>query len=142
MANQTVVIRDVTFNYPYLHTTHSPFGTVQWDVQVVVNSKEQKKAFEDAGINMKTGENNTWYTNVKRKLINRKGEENSPPKILDSEKEELAPSKIKSMGNGTKGHVKLYSYDWNVGGKSGVSAMLVALQVTDYIEYAGAGEDF
>ena len=32
--------------------------------------------------------------------------------------------------------------DASVGGKTGVSAMLVALQVTDYVAYEGAGEDF
>jgi hypothetical protein len=142
MANQVIVVRDVTFNYPKLVTKHAPFGTLQWDVQVVTNNDATKAQLESAGVKMKSGENKTWYANIKRKAIKSDGEEMSPPVILNSEKEPLATDKVKSMGNGTTGHIKLFSYDWDVGGKSGTSAMLVAIQVTDYIAYEGAGEDF
>jgi len=142
MANQVIVVRDVTFNYPKLVVKHSPFGTLQWDVQVVASNEASKNALESAGVKMKSGENKTWYANIKRKAINAKGEDNTPPKVINSEKEELSDDKIKGMGNGTTGHIKLFSYDWDVGGKTGTSAMLVAIQVTDYIAYEGAGEDF
>jgi len=142
MANQVMVVRDVTFNWAKLVDKHSPFGTLQWDVQVVTDNEATKAQLESSGVKMKTGENKTWYANIKRKAVKANGEEQDPPKVIDLDKEEMAPSKIKNMGNGTKGHIKLFSYDWNVGGKSGVSAMLVALQVTDYVAYEGAGEDF
>jgi hypothetical protein len=142
MANQVIVVRDVTINYPKLVKLHTPFGTLQWDVQIVAKDEATKAQLESAGVTMKTGENKTWYANIKRKAVNSKGEDNLPPKVINSEKETMSDEKIMSMGNGTQGHVKLYSYDWAVGGKSGTSAMLVAIQVTDYIEYEGAGEDF
>lgn len=141
MTNQVIVVRDVTFNWPKLVKKHSPFGTLQWDVQVVTDSEATKAQLESAGIKMKKGDNG-WYANVKRKAVKADGEENTPPKVLNSEKEELPEEKVMNMGNGSKGHIKLFSYDWKVGGKEGISAMLVALQITDYVAYEGAGEDF
>ena len=141
MANQVIVVRDVTFNWPKLVDKHSPFGTLQWDIQVVTKSESTKAQLESVGVKMKSG-NDGFYANIKRKAINAKGEDNTPPKVINSEKEELSDDKIKGMGNGTTGHIKLFSYDWDVGGKTGTSAMLVAIQVTDYIAYEGAGEDF
>jgi len=141
MANQVIVVRDVTFNWPKLVDKHSPFGTLQWDVQVVTNNDATKAQLESAGVKMKSGESG-YYANIKRKAIKANGEANEPPKVVDTDKEEMAPSKVKAMGNGSKGHIKLFSYDWEMAGKKGVSAMLVAMQITDYVSYDGAGEDF
>jgi len=141
MANQVIVVRDVTFNWPKLVDKHSPFGTLQWDVQVVTNNDATKAQLESAGVKMKKGDNG-YYANIKRKAVKANGEPQEPPKVVDTDKEEMAPSKIKSMGNGSKGHIKLFSYDWEMAGKKGVSAMLVAMQITDYVSYDGAGEDF
>ena len=141
MANQVIVVRDVTFNWPKLVDKHSPFGTLQWDVQVVTNNDATKAQLESAGVKMKSGDNG-YYANIKRKAVKANGEPQEPPKVVDTDKEEMAPSKIKSMGNGSKGHIKLFSYDWEMAGKKGVSAMLVAMQITDYVSYDGAGEDF
>jgi len=141
MANQVIVVRDVTFNWAKLVDKHSPFGTLQWDVQVVTNNDATKAQLESAGVKMKSGDNG-YYANIKRKAVKANGEPQEPPKVVDTDKEEMAPSKIKSMGNGSKGHIKLFSYDWEMAGKKGVSAMLVAMQITDYVSYDGAGEDF
>jgi hypothetical protein len=141
MANQVIVVRDVTFNWPKLVDKHSPFGTLQWDVQVVTNNDATKAQLESAGVKMKKGDNG-YYANIKRKAVKANGEPQEPPKVVDTDKEEMAPSKIKSMGNGSKGHIKLFSYDWEMAGKKGVSAMLVAMQITDYVSYDGAGDDF
>jgi len=141
MANQVIVVRDVTFNWPKLVDKHSPFGTLQWDVQVVTNNDATKAQLESAGVKMKKGDNG-YYANIKRKAVKANGEPQEPPKVVDTDKEEMAPSKIKGMGNGSKGHIKIFSYDWEMAGKKGVSAMLVAMQITDYVSYDGAGEDF
>lgn len=140
--SKTVVIRDVTFNWPKLVNAHSPFGSLQYDIQVVTDSEATKAQLEDAGVKMKKGENKTWYANVKRKAVNGKGETNEPPRVLNSEKEPMSKDLIQTMGNGSKGHLKLFSYDWEVGDRKGKSGMLVAIQVTDYVAYEGAGEDF
>jgi hypothetical protein len=141
MANQVIVVRDVTFNWPKLVDKHSPFGTLQWDIQVVTNNEATKAQLESAGVTMKSG-NDSYYANIKRKAIKANGEANDPPKVVDTDKEEMAPSKVKNMGNGSKGHIKLFSYDWEMAGKTGTSAMLVAMQITEYVSYDGAGEDF
>ncbi len=142
MTNQVIVVRDVTFNWPKLVEKHSPFGTLQWDVQVVTDNAATKAQLESAGVKMKSGEDGSYYANIKRKANKANGEPQDPPKVIDVDKEEMAPSKVKSMGNGSKGHIKLFSYDWEMAGKAGVSAMLVAMQITDYVSYGGDGEDF
>jgi len=141
MTNQVIVVRDVTFNWPKLVEKHSPFGTLQWDVQVTTDNEATKAQLESAGVKMKSGEKG-YYANIKRKANKASGEAQEPPKVVDTDKEEMAPSKIKSMGNGSKGHIKLFSYDWEMAGKTGISAMLIALQITEYVAYEGAGEDF
>ena len=50
MANQVIVVRDVTFNWPKLVDKHSPFGRLQWDVQVVTNNAATKAHLESAGV--------------------------------------------------------------------------------------------
>lgn len=140
MANQTVVVRDVTFNWPKLVTAHAPFGTMQWDIQVVTENEATKDQLESLGVKMKQGDNG-YYANIKRKAISAKGEPNKPPVVVDAEKSPMESSMIDSMGNGSKGNIKLFSYDWSVGGREGTAAMLVAIQVTDYVVYEGGGND-
>ena len=137
----TSVIRDVTFNYPKLINPHSPFGTEQWDIQVVTSSESTKDQLESLGVKMKKGDQG-FYTNIKRKAIKKDGQPMDAPKVLDENKEEMSKDKVMKLGNGSKGHLKVFTYDWSVGGRSGTSSMLVAIQVTDYVEYASAGEDF
>ena len=141
MANQVIVVRDVTFNWGKLVDKHSPFGTLQWDVQVVTKDEATKAQLESAGVKMKSGEQG-YYANIKRKANKSNGEPQEPPVVVDHLKEKMSDSAVKAMGNGSKGHIKLFSYDYNMGGREGTSAMLVALQITDYVKYEGAGEDF
>ena len=82
-----------------------------------------------------------FYANIKRKAQRKDGSEQTPPKVLDVNKAEMTEDQINKMGNGSKGHIKLFSYNWDVGGRSGTPAMLVAIQVTDYLEYEGGSTE-
>ena len=54
------------------------------------------------------------------------------PSVLDASK---APLK-EPIGNGSKGNIKVFSYEYKVGGRAGTAAMLSALQITDLVPYA------
>ena len=140
MSNQTAVVRDVTFMWPKLTNAHSPFGTLQWDIMVLTDNEETKAQLEALGVKMKDGKDG-FYANIKRKAHRKDGSDQTPPKVLDVNKAELTEDQINKMGNGSKGNIKLFSYNWDVGGRSGTSAMLVAIQVTEYLEYEGSSEE-
>jgi len=139
--SRTVIIRDVEFNWPSLATPKAPFGTEQWEVQVATTSKEKKKELEEVGCKMREADGK-YVTNVKRKTKNNKGEPLERPKVVDKDKEELSMETIKRIGNGSKGAIKVFSYEWNVSGRSGTACMLSEVQVTDLIEYTEGGEEF
>ena len=140
MENTTAIVRDVVFNWPKLTKAHSPFGTLQYDIQVVTDNEETKAQLEALGVKMKEGADG-FYANIKRKAQRKDGSEQTPPKVLDVNKAEMTEDQINKMGNGSKGLIKLFSYNWDVGGRSGTSAMLVAIQVTEYLEYEGSSEE-
>ena len=137
---KTVVIRDLEFNYPALAKPKSPFGTEQWEVQVATTNKDTIKELEAAGLKLRESDGKK-VCNIKRKTVTAKGDKMSPPKVLDKDKQEMAYDAIAKIGNGSKGAIKVFTYDWSVGGRSGKSAMLTEVMITDYKEYAGNSDE-
>ena len=133
--SKTVIIRNVELNFVHLQREHSPFGQPIWDTQVVTSDMDTVKQLMDAGVKMKKQDDGTFKANVKRNVMNRKGEKNTPVTIVDSNKQPIPEGT--TVGNGTIANLKLFSYDWSVGGKSGTSAMLSAVQVMKLVEYNG-----
>lgn len=136
--NKTVIVRDLTLNFANVYSTVSPFGEDQWDVQVTTPDADKAKELIDLGVSMKE-KDGVYKANIKRKFISSKTKkENSPPVVLDANKQPMTAG----IGNGSKGHIKLYSYEYNVQGRSGIAAMFSAIQVIDLIEYTPGGPDF
>jgi hypothetical protein len=73
-----------------------------------------------------------YYVNLKRWAKSADGKPYEAPKVLDAAKEPVNPSIV---GNGSKGKLKVYQYEWNKGGRSGTTTIFVALQVLDLVEY-------
>lgn len=134
-GNQVAIVRDLEFFWANVYTAHSPFGTEQWDLQIRTEDKDKVKELEALGIKMKTHEDGFFFGNIKRKTTNAKGEPNSAPVVLNAGKEQMTDN----IGNGSRGNIKVFSYEYKVAGKSGRSAMLSAIQVTDLVEYKAAG---
>ena len=83
---------------------------------------------------VKPQDDGTFSVNITRKAKNAKGE-STPVRVVDDVKRPLEGL----IGNGSKGNIIVYQYDWNVSGRSGTKTILVAVQVTDYIEYKDEG---
>jgi len=132
MANPTTIIRDLEFYWAKLDKPVSPFGTEQYDLQVRFPKKRVKEM--SAYGKVKEQPDGQFSINITRKAKNAKGED-TPVRVVDSVKRPLEGL----IGNGSKGHIIVYQYDWNVSGRSGTKTILVAVQVTDYIEYKDEG---
>ena len=142
--SKSILISDLEFHYAKLGKPVSPFGTEQWEMQLRTTSKETKAQLEEAGVSVKLKEDddgNTYYAaSVKRKTTDRKGNRMDPPRVVDTKRQAVDGDKI---GNGSKGNIILFSYEYEVQGRSGTAAMLTAVQVTDLKIYeGGSGIDF
>lgn len=110
-----------------------------WTINVSLDAAGLKKA-EELGIDgliKNRGDDQGDYLQFKRKVKRNDGTENNPPKVLDSGKK-VIPSDI-LVGNGSKVNVKFNTYEWKFGGRTGTGLDLIAVQVTDLVEF---GEDF
>lgn len=137
--SKTIVIRDVELNWANVFVAKSPFGAMQWDIQVKTTDPKKAEEMKAAGINIKN-KDGAFVANIKRKTVSAKGTPNEAPKVLLN-KAEWPTGKV--IGNGSTGDVKVFSYDYNVAGRSGTSAMLSAVNVTNLVEYEGSdNEDF
>ena len=137
--SETAIVRDLEFHWAHLQKPHNPFGTEIWDVQIRTTDKEKVAELKKHGINMKTHEDGYFFGNVKRKTVNNKGESMEAPKIVDAAKKEVT----EVIGNGSKGHIKVFAYDYKVGPNKGRTAQLTAVQVIDLIPYeASSSTDF
>jgi len=72
------------------------------------------------------------------------GEEKTPVKVVDMYGQDIDP---RTIGNGSTVNVQYSVRDWEYGGRKGKSTELVAVQVSDLVEYTGgankkAGDEF
>ena len=138
MSNQTAIIRDVTLNWAHLVDPVNPFGADQWDIQLTTEDEDKAKVFSSLGLKVK--ENGGVYSvNLKRKAVNAKGAPNDPPEVVDGDQNKMDSSIVRKLGNGSKGNVKVFTYEYNHAGRSGTGAILVGVQVTEFIEYENEG---
>ena len=129
MPNSTTIIRDVTLNYAKVYKSEvNPFGKDQFDIQIEFDKSRSDEMSQFGKI--RALPNGNMALNVSRPAKNGKGQK-AKIRVIDGEKNDMTDG----IGNGSKGNVMVYSYDWNVAGKSGRKTILIAVQVTDLVEY-------
>ena len=98
----------------------------------------KKKANKD-GLTIKDkGDEKGEFVTIKRRVRNNKGVLNRAPNVVDANKRLITDTMI---GNGSKVNVLYEPFEWNFGGKSGVSADLRAVQVTELVPYTTEVDD-
>jgi hypothetical protein len=128
MANTSTVIRNVNFYYAKLDKPVSPFGTEIYDMQI----RFPKERIEEMSVygKVREVEDGNFAINLTRKAMNSK-KQKTPVRVVDTDK-----NPIKDLiGNGSSGNVIVYSYDWEVSGRTGRKSVLIAVQVTNLIKY-------
>lgn len=106
-----------------------------WEVQIRTRNKAQAKEWKDLNINVKPDEDDDgvfYKATLKKKSKKRDGEPQTPVKVVTGSLDELDPNII---GNGSVGNVRLFQYDYEIGGRKGVASMLMAVQVTELNEF-------
>jgi len=129
MANSTTILRDVTLNYAKVYKAETnPFGKEVFDIQLEF-TKDRIDEFTKYG-KIRQLSNGNFAININRPAVNNKGQQNTI-RVVNNEKATITDP----IGNGSKGNVMVYTYDWNVGGRNGTKSVLIAVQITDLVEY-------
>ena len=130
------ILRNVTLNYLKVDPSKpvSPFGTLQWEVQIEV-SEDRSDEIAEMG-KLRTLENGNVAINIKRKALKHDGSPNFPVALVDAQKKTIEV--FNNIGNGSTGNVKVYRNEYDVAGRQGISTSLSAIQITNLIEYTGS----
>jgi hypothetical protein len=124
-------IDNVELNWAKLDKPVSPFGTLQWELQVATTDKAKAKELSDNYFNVKE-KDGVFTVALKKKAIKADGTENRPVQVVDGNLQAMDPTKI---GNGSVGNVIVYQYSYDMRGQKGVGTSLQGVQVTDLKEY-------
>ena len=131
--NREIIIRDVELWFAKLDKPVAPFNNEQrWEVQIRTSDESVAKQWEEEHELNVSKKDDYWKVGLKRKLLNRDGEENNPPQIVDASR---TPTSGANIGNGTKANIKLYQYPYNVAGQKGTGSMIKGVQIVDLVEY-------
>jgi|TARA_R110000803_G_scaffold119915_1_gene188151 hypothetical protein len=109
-----------------------------WSIQVEVDDNN-RSVIESAGLTITNkGDDRGEFVTIKRKVERKDGTQRQGPLVKDSQNNNWDG---KLIANGSVVNVKAVPFEWSYAGKSGVSADLAAVQIVDFIEYAGGGGD-
>ena len=110
-----------------------------WTIDVGNLDDLNKKKAQKDGLTVKNkGDEKEDFVTIKRKVRNAKGSLNRQPNVVDANKRLITDTMI---GNGSKVNVLYEPFEWNFGGKTGVSADLRAVQVTELVPYSTEEDD-
>ena len=134
----TKIIDNATFFWAKLDKPVNLFGSGDaWELQIRTDDVMVAESWTNQSLNVKSKEEDgkmICYVNLKRWAKNAQGKPYEPVKIFNAAKEECSEIAPK-IGNGTKGKVKVYQYEWSKGARKGITTIMVAVQVTELKEY-------
>ena len=114
-----------------------------WSIDVGNLDKKNIEIAKADGLDIKNkGDDRGDFVTVKRKVRRKDGNMNKAPEVVDAQKRNMIGTLI---GNGSGVNVLYSTYEWEFKGRSGTSADLRAVQVTNLIPYnvdADADEAF
>ena len=126
-------------HYASITEPNTKFDPV-WSIQVEVND-DNREVVEKSGLNVANkGDERGDFVTIKRKVHRKDGTQRNAPLVMDSQNNRW--NNEKKIANGSTVNVKAIPYEWDYAGKSGISADLAAIQIVDFIEYAGNQQDF
>jgi len=138
-----IIIKNVELHWAKLDKPVSPFGTEQYEIQIQVPKKRENE-LSAFGKTKETTDGKIGI-NLKKKALKRDGTEAAKVKVVDNNKQPMDP---KLIGNGSFGNVMVYQSPYEIKApngkvtKSGISSMLVAVQVTELVKYEPKSTSF
>jgi hypothetical protein len=124
-------IDNVELNWAKLAKPVSPFGTLQWELQIATTDKALAKTLSEEHFNVKE-KDGKYVVALKRKAVKADGSENRPVTVMDGQKKALDPTII---GNGSIGNVQVFQYPYDTAGRKGVATTLSGVQVVKLVQY-------
>ena len=104
-----------------------------WSIDVGNLDKKNADIAKADGLSIKNKNDDRGdFVTVKRKVRRKDGNMNKPPEVVDAGKRNMSGTLI---GNGSEVNVLYTTYEWEFKGRSGVSADLRAVQVTNLVPY-------
>ena len=126
-------------HYASITEPNTKFDPV-WSIQVEIND-DNREVVEKSGLKVANkGDERGDFVTIKRKVHRKDGTQRNAPLVMDSQNNRW--NNEKKIANGSTVNVKAIPYEWDYAGKSGISADLAAIQIVDFIEYAGYQQDF
>ena len=140
MDNRNYLIADVELNWVKVDAPVSPFGVPQWEIQIATTDAAKAADLTANHIPMKEVDGK-FVSSLKRKAVKADGSANDPVRLVDAQKAPM--SDRRSIGNGSRGNVIVWQMNYEFAGRTGITSILTAVQVTDLVEYSGgSGLDF
>ena len=135
-------IDNVELNWARLVKPVSPFGTAQYELQIATTDKALADSLKANHLNVKE-KDGKFIVSLKRKAVKADGSENGKVRVVNKEAVAMSDDEAMSIGNGSKGSVIVFQYEYNQAGRKGIASSLTAVQVTDLVEYKkDASADF
>lgn len=105
-----------------------------WEIQIRTSNPEVRKSWEAQGVKLKAivpddGSPPYWKTTLKKKIYKRDGTDNDPVEVKGGNLRDIDPATI---GNGSKGHVRIFQYEYPKaeGAGTGIASVLMGVQLT------------
>lgn len=127
---------NVELNWAKLVTPVSPFGAMQYELQIATDDSAVAAEWKANHLNVKE-KDGKFTVSLKRKAVKADGSDNGAPRVVGADAQPIDASKL---GNGSRGNVIVFQYEYNAAGRSGIASSLTAVQVTDFQEYTGSSD--
>ena len=131
MEKRNYKIEGVELNWAKLDTPVSPFGTLQWELQIATTDADKAAELKENHLNVKE-KDGKFIVSLKRKAKKSDGSDNTPVRVVDGQLNEI---KGGSIGNGSVGNVMVFQYPYEAVGRKGIASSLSGVQVTELVEY-------
>ena len=119
------------------NTTFDPDGV--WTIDVGNLDKNSIDQLKTDGLTVKNkGDDRGDFVTIKRKVRRKDGQMNRTPDLVDAKKRQMTSTMI---GNGSDVNVLYGTYDWEFKGRTGTSADLKSIQVTNLIPFSSDTEE-
>jgi hypothetical protein len=119
------------------NTTFDPDGV--WTIDVGNLDKNSIDQLKTDGLTVKNkGDDRGDFVTIKRKVRRKDGQMNRTPDLVDAKKRQMTDTMI---GNGSDVNVLYGTYDWEFKGRTGTSADLKSIQVTNLIPFSSGTEE-
>lgn len=138
MEKRNYRIDGVELNWAKLDKPVSPFGTLQWELQIATTDKAKAKELKENHFNVKE-KDGKFVVSLKRKAVKSDGTENTPVRVVD---DKLNTIDGRSIGNGSLGNVIVFQYPYETMGRKGIASSLSGVQVTHLNEYNPSSSGF